>query len=609
MKIRPLTALCGLFAVATGILATGFATPQTPTDPDALPIPANVARGARATAFIWVSTACPISNRYAPFMSALAQNYNAQGVQVVLVYANRGTTDVAAAKHAKAFKIDALPRFVDHDQKFTRLAGATVTPQAVIIGSDGHIRYRGRLDDGYVARGKARAAGAERHELTDALDALVAGRAILVSQTSAVGCAIEWNKPSKTSALQITGPTYADVAPILNENCVACHRSGEIGPMRLDTYADASRYAGNIVQVTQAHLMPPWKPVKGHGDFNGERRLTDTQMTTLAKWAKLGAPLGDPKKVPPAPTFAEGWQLGKPDLILTMPEKWVIKANDPDLYRCFVLPTGLTEDKEVVAVEYRAGNKSIVHHVLGYVDTQGKARAKDAADAGAGYTSFGGPGFSPHGEMGGWAPGNMPHFLPDGIARLLPAGSDLVIQLHYHADGKPEEDLTQVGLYFAKKPIVKKYRVVPVAGTKLDIPPGEKSYTITQTYPVPVDATVLDVTPHMHYLGRTFAMEATLPDGTVKPLIKIDDWDFQWQDTYTFKEPVRLPKGSTVSLTATYDNSTDNPRNPNFPPKRVGWGEATTDEMCIGFLGFTADDENAPLIRLLDAARKRKASK
>ena len=292
-----------------------------------------------------------------------------------------------------------------------------------------------------------------------------------------------------------------------------------------------------------------------------------------------------------------------------MPEKWKVEATGKDVYRCFVLPTGLTEDKDVVAVEYRAGNKRVVHHVIGYIDVAGAGKEKDVKDPGPGYTSFGGPGFAPFGELGGWAPGNMPSYLPEGIGRKLPAGSDVVMQVHYHADGQPEEDITQVGIYFAKKPIVKQLRIVPVVVRKLEIPAGEANHWVEATFPVPLDANVIFVAPHMHLLGRQMEMWVTMPDGTVKPIIKIDDWDFRWQDTYSYKEPLHLPKGAKVTMKARFDNSEKNPKNPNSPPKTVTWGEETTDEMCIGFLGFYADDENDPIIRLFDAVRqKRKAA-
>jgi hypothetical protein len=556
--------------------------------------------GTRATVLIFVSTNCPISNRYAPEMAALTDAYRARGVAVALVYANAGIERAAVLRHARAYGLTGVGLFLDPAQALADAVGATVTPETFLLDAGQTVRYHGRIDDRFAERGQPRVSGVTTHDLRTALDAVLAGRPVAVTSTPAVGCVIERADKRLPDA-----PTYADVAPILQRNCQSCHRAGEIGPMTLEGYADAKRWAANIAAVTGAKVMPPWKPVAGHGEFIGERRLTETQIATLRKWADAGAPQGDPANVPPPPTFPHGWQLGTPDLVLTMPEKWQVPADSRDVYRCFVLPTNLKADKDVVAVEYRAGNKGVVHHILGFIDDSGRAREKDAQDAGPGYTSFGSPGFLPTGSLGGWAPGNLPQFLPDGVGRPLPAGSDVVLQVHYHADGKPEEDITSVGLYFAKKPVSRKFRMLPLIVRNLDIPAGDSSYTVTRTTTVPIDATVLTVTPHIHLLGHTFEMTATLPDGTVKPMVRIDNWDFKWQDTYTYKEPFRLPRGTTVTLTAGYDNSASNPRNPNSPPKRVTWGEETTDEMCIGFVGFIADDENAPLIRLMDGLQKR----
>jgi thiol-disulfide isomerase/thioredoxin len=561
--------------------------------------------GKSATVLVFMGTDCPISRRYQPEIAAFQRSYGNRGVQVALVYSNAGTKKTEALEQVQNGPMKGLPVLLDSGQKIADTVGATMTPEAVVLDTTGTLRYRGRINDLFVARGSQKTVGATTHDLRDAVDAVLAGKPVKQATVAAIGCAIERDKTTPPGAI-----TYADtIAPILNRNCVSCHRSGEIGPMPLTNYEQAARYATNIASVTQSNLMPPWKPVAGHGDFADERRLTAEQVAAIKQWAENGAPEGDSSKTPPPPQFASDWTLGKPDLVLKMPEAWHVPASGADNYRCFVLPTGLTEDKEVVGVEYRAGNKSVVHHVIGYIDVAGAGREKDATDPGPGYTAFGGPGFMPYGEVGGWAPGNLPKFLPEGVGRKLPAGSDIIIQVHYHANGQPEQDITQVGLYFAKKPVTKPFRIIPVAVPRLDIQPGDASYTVSQTYPVPLDATIHQVTPHMHLLGKKIEMTATLPDGKVIPLIKIDDWDFKWQDSYVYKEPIHLPKGSKVTLTATYDNSTANPRNPSNPPKPVTWGEATTDEMCIGFLGFTAVNENDPLVKLYDSLRQRPGKK
>ena len=251
------------------------------------------------------------------------------------------------------------------------------------------------------------------------------------------------------------------------------------------------------------------------------------------------------------------------------------------------MPTGLTEDKYVSAVEFRAGNRSVVHHILAYVDVSGKARERDKADPGPGYSCFGGPGDPIHGGLGGWAPGNRPSYLDEGIGRSLPGKSDVIIQVHYHPRGKAETDRSKIGIYFARKPVKQTLHWSVVINPELVLPPGQSNIEVKAAWEVPVDVVAHNVSPHMHLLGHDMQISVKFPDGKVQDLIRIDDWDFNWQYTYHFEKPIDIPKGSVVYLVSHFDNSSANPRNPNHPPKEVKWGEATTDEMCIGFLGVT----------------------
>jgi hypothetical protein len=255
-----------------------------------------------------------------------------------------------------------------------------------------------------------------------------------------------------------------------------------------------------------------------------------------------------------------------------------------------VLPIPLDESKTVAAVEFRPGNRRVVHHALLFLDANGAARKKDEAEAGPGYSSFGGPGFLPTGGLGGWAPGSMPRRLPKGTGGFLRRGSDLVLQLHYHPSGKPETDRSSVGIYFTREPATNLIGGLAVRSRSLNIPPGEKHHRVTaESEALPVDVNVLSVAPHMHLLGREIKVTAKTPTGEVVPLVWIQDWDFNWQGGYAFVEPVRLPKGSVIHAEAEYDNSADNPNNPNSPPKPVRWGEQTTDEMCLVGVQLTTD--------------------
>ncbi len=246
-------------------------------------------------------------------------------------------------------------------------------------------------------------------------------------------------------------PTFTrDIAPILYQNCVTCHRAGQVAPFSLETYADVSPRARQIADVTASRYMPPWKAAAGYGDFHGARRLSVAQIATLKSWAAHGTPQGNVADMPPAPHFASDWQIGTPDLVVKMPQAFTVPADGPDVYRCFVvsLPTEIRQ--YVTAVEFRPSNHRVVHHAILYLDKSGVARKKEAASGGVGFQSFGGPGFLPSGILGAWVPGTVPEPLPDGVARLLPARSDLVIQMHFHPTGKVETEQSEVGLQFAR---------------------------------------------------------------------------------------------------------------------------------------------------------------
>ena len=383
-----------------------------------------------------------------------------------------------------------------------------------------------------------------------------------------------------------------DIAPIVYANCSNCHRPNEVAPFTLQSYADVKKHARLIARVTADRSMPPWKADEGAEKFHDARRLSAQQIGLIQQWADDGAPEGKAADAPPSPKFEDGWQAGPPDAVFEPSESYTLAAEGDDIYRCFVVKSNFAEDRWVSAMEVRPGNRLVVHHVIVYLDTNGQARKKDEADAGPGYTSFGGPGFPPAGTLGGWAPGNFPRRLPQGVGIKLPKGADVVLQVHYHRSGKEEVDRSKIGVYFCDAPVDKELHVLPLAQLALNIPPGEKNYEAKVSFPVPLDVTVLHVVPHMHLLGRDMTVTTTLPDGTTKKLVNVPDWDFNWQTTYAFKDPVKIPAGSKVSLVAHYDNSTDNPRNPNNPPRLTKWGEETTDEMCIAFFGFTRDDEH-----------------
>jgi hypothetical protein len=378
--------------------------------------------------------------------------------------------------------------------------------------------------------------------------------------------------------------TFAEhIAPIVFANCTTCHRPGEAAPFSLMTYEDVARRGRLIAAVTKAKFMPPWKAAPGSYPFRDERRLTPDELSLIQSWVEQGMPKGDLGKLPPLPTFSAGWQLGEPDLVLEMPTGFRVPADGPDIYRNFALPLGLTEDKWIRAIELRPSARTSVHHALYFADATGAARSADAADSEPGYSGMRRGGLRSV-ALGGWAVGQQPHFYPDGLAVRLPKGSDLVLQYHFHPTGKAELERSTIGVYFADRPPARTLTAIqlPVlfgffAG--ISIPAGDHDFRAHDSFVLPVDVEGVAIGAHAHYLGREMKMTATLPDGSEKTLLWIQDWDFAWQDRYFFKQMVPLPKGTRIGVELRWDNSADNPRNPSRPPVHVEWGEQSTDEM------------------------------
>ncbi|HEV8131376.1 MAG TPA: ascorbate-dependent monooxygenase [Acidobacteriota bacterium] len=389
------------------------------------------------------------------------------------------------------------------------------------------------------------------------------------------------------------------VVRLLQDRCQTCHHPGDIAPFSLITYQDAYDHKGEIRYQTENRIMPPWHVNSECAAYQDNPSLTSEEIRMLRRWVDSGAPEGNPVDLSAPLKFNSGWSLGQPDMILAMDEPMTPDFSKGDMYRCFVLPTNLDENRYVSAAEVLPGSRAMVHHVLLFVDSDPKAPSQhlDSQDPGPGYTCFGGPGFSFIYALGGWAPGNRPKLLPDGVGMMLPKNSRVVMQVHYSArSGKQEADRTSVGLYFSKTPVKKTLLALPIINTNFKIPAGESNYKVTASLPnglafLPADVHLLGVTPHMHLLGKKMTVTAIAPDKKQLCLVDVPNWDFHWQGTYFYEDPIVLKTGTRINLTAYYDNSENNPENPNNPPRDVGWGENTTDEMCIAFLHFTLDAE------------------
>jgi mono/diheme cytochrome c family protein len=379
-------------------------------------------------------------------------------------------------------------------------------------------------------------------------------------------------------------PTFArDVAPLIYQNCSPCHRPGEAAPFSLLTYRDVKRRARQIASVTESRYMPPWLPEAGYAEFADTRTLTRDQIKLIVQWVRAGAPEGNGAETPPVPAFPTGWQLGKPDLILTAPKPFEVPAAGPDVFWNFIYTPDVKVSRYVRAVEIRPGDAAAVHHANLLVDPSGSSRRREA-EPGAGFpgmevalerTSF---DFDSHFLF--WKPGSVPYSEPDGLAWTLRPGASLVLNTHLQPSGKPRMVQPSVGLYFTDHPPDRFPLLMQLEHDgALDIPAGARDFTVADDFRMPLDADALAVYPHAHYLGKLLEAYATLPDGRRVWLIRIPDWNLAWQAVYRYRKPIFLPRGTVVSMRYHYDNSAANPRNPNHPPKRVRAGNQAADEM------------------------------
>lgn len=372
-----------------------------------------------------------------------------------------------------------------------------------------------------------------------------------------------------------------DIAPIVLAHCAPCHRPGESAPFDLLTYRDVRKHSRQIAEVVESRLMPPWLPEPGHGTFQGERRLSDLEIGRILTWVKEGCAEGNPDEMPPQPDWPKEWALGKPDLIVTLPEPYSVSAEGKDIYRNFVVPIPSMVRRYVKGVEFRPGNARVIHHAFIQIDETPFSRRLASKENPAGFDGMLLPETSrmPGGQFLGWQPGKRASFSPDGLGWVLNPGTDLVLQLHLHPSGRVEQVQPSIGFYFTEKAPTNQMVRLNLSQLFIDIPAGVSNYTIRQSYILPVDVQVVGINPHCHYLGTRLKGQATLPDGSRQPLLLIRNWDFNWQGDYRYLDPVPLPRGTRLEMEFSYDNSSHNLRNPGNPPRRVQYGLQTTDEM------------------------------
>lgn len=396
------------------------------------------------------------------------------------------------------------------------------------------------------------------------------------------------------------------IAPIIFDQCATCHRPGQAAPFSLLTYADVQKRAKQIAEVTSTRYMPPWMPAPGYVEFAGERRLTTEQLGIIQQWFAEGAGEGNPADMPPAPKWTEGWQLGQPDLVVTMPAAFTLAGEGKDVYRNFVVPIPLTAPRYVRAVEFNPGNWKVTHHAFFRFDRSGDSRAADERDPDVGFGGIHTPqnAQAPAGHFLSWQPGKVFSQAPEGLSWRLEPGTDLVLQLHLQPSGKPEAVQASMAFYFTDRPPTNAPEKISLSSYEIDIPPGVSNHVVSESLVLPVDLQVIGVLPHAHYLATEVDGVATLPDGSKKWLLKINKWDFNWQGDYRYAKPIFLPKGTTVSMKFTFDNTDQNPSNPNHPPKRVRYGLQTTDAMAELWLQvLTANAKDADALMAFNQSR------
>lgn len=528
----------------------------------------------QAVVVVFLGTECPLATLYAPRLSQLAERFAAQGVAFVGINSNQQDSLSEMAAYAKTHGLN-FPLLKDVGNVVADQFGAVRTPEVFLLDKNRVVRYWGRIDDQYVV-GRQRKQ-ATREDLAAALGEILAGKEVSQNVTEAPGCRIGRVHQAQADA-QVTFSKH--IAPLLNSRCVECHRPGEIGPFSLTSYDEVAGWAETIVEVVDENRMPPWHANPEHGEFRNDARLSDADKKLIRDWVAAGAPEGNPSDLPAPPKFVEGWRLPRVDAQFAMADKpHEIPAEGTIDYKYYVVDPGFKEDKWIQGAEARAGNRSVVHHIIMFVHPPGGDR---------------GPGGIAKGFLTATAPGADPLVLPEGQAKLIPAGSKLVFQMHYTTNGSPQKDLSSVGLMFADPASVKKkVSTVSVDTNLILIPPRAPNYKLEAWHTFRKDTQVVSYFPHMHVRGKSFRYEVQYPDGTEEILLDVPKYDFNWQLTYELKQPKILPKGTRMRCVAHYDNSSANLANPN-PDRIVHWGEQTWDEMLMGFMETMEVDESEP---------------
>ena len=587
----------------TDTVAQGPLAPPSPRDARMLGVGTHVAdadgrdldgaqrgwrsgRGEKATVIALTSITCPLCRKFGPSLARVEAAYRERGVKFVFV--NVSGTDAAPDMRKQVADLGFKGLYLDDsEQRIAAYLGARTTTEVFVIDAGNTLVYRGAVSDQYGV-GFARDEPRVRY-LEEALDAVLAARAPAVRATNSPGCAIEPSKASTPATAETI--TYSrDIARIIQNNCVECHRAGGVGPFALDSFEAVSRRANMIRAVTQEGTMPPWfaaplPDAKGHSPWSNDRSLSDEEKRAIVAWIEAGKPEGDRADLPLPRIHPDGkWTIGQPDAVFQLPEPIAIKAEGTMPYQNVLVPTNLSQNRWVKAVQIVPTDPAVVHHVLVFVLDEETAndpvaRRRLGADEAGGYWAA-------------YVPGNDSYVLDDGFARRLPAKSSLLFQIHYTPNGKATEDQLKLGVVFTDETPKHLVRTASVVDRRISIPPGAENHRESGELRVPADAKILAFMPHMHVRGKAYRYEIELPTGGGRRmLLDIPNYDFNWQLRYELREPLDVPKGSVIHGTAWYNNSANNPANPD-PKQTVRWGPQTDDEMMLGYIEYYLENDD-----------------
>ena len=522
---------------------------------------------AKATVVALTDTTCPLTKRYAPTLAALEDEYRAQGVEFVFVNTSKADERAAIEQDVRDHGFDG-PYIWDTEGKVAAALGAKTTTEVFLLDSRHTLVYRGAVDDQY---GLGYQNDAPKNTfLIDAIESTLTGDRPKVEATTAPGCALAFEAKAMKTAVTYHG----QASRILQRNCVTCHRDGGVAPFALDSYKNAENFKAMIKQVVENGTMPPWYAAEGHGPWQNDRTLTKQDKADLVAWIAAGCPEGDPKLAPAPLKFHSKWAIGEPDAVFEIPREVPVKATGQMAYIHLRVDTDFAEDKWIESMEIQPTDRAVVHHVLVFVIENNRINGKSLfnLDESTGFFM-------------GYVPGTDSVKFAEGQAKRLPKGAALMFQLHYTPNGKATSDRTKLAVKFAKQPPKHELQVYGIVNRTFAIPPGDPAFTDSNTITVPRDVLVTALMPHMHVRGKAFKFEATYPDGKKEVLLDVPRYDFNWQITYRYATPKLLPAGTKVTAYGTFDNSADNPANPD-PTKTVRWGLQTTEEMLLGYIEF-----------------------